>query len=400
MKNLLFALLLAFGIYANAQKFDKLALTPPMGWNSWNKFACDVNEDLIRQTADAMVSTGLKDAGYLYINIDDCWHGKRDSLGFIHPDPKRFPSGMKALADYIHSKGLKLGIYSDAGKQTCGGRPGSRGYEYQDALTYANWGIDYLKFDWCNTDGLKAEESYKTMRDALYATKHPIVFSICEWGNSKPWTWAKDVGHLWRTTGDIYPCWNCELGHGSWVSNGVLRILDMQKDLRQYAGPGHWNDPDMLEVGNGMTINEDRAHFSIWCMLAAPLIAGNDLRNMKNEIFNILSNKEVIAIDQDSLGIQCFKMLDDGDLQIFVKPLKNDELAICFLNRGENIKKVDFNWKGYFIYDGDRNINYDFNKNTYKIRDLWQKKDVGTTKESYKTEIPGHDVALLRLNKF
>ena len=399
MRNIVLAFCFFLTIPIYSQKFD-LAKTPPMGWNSWNKFACNINEDLIRQTADAMVSTGMRDAGYSYINIDDCWHGKRDSLGFIHPDPKRFPSGMKALADYVHSKGLKIGIYSDAGKQTCGGHPGARGHEYQDAITYAQWGIDYLKFDWCNTDGLKAEESYKTMRDAIYSAKHPMVFSICEWGNSKPWTWGKDVGHLWRTTGDIYPCWNCELGHGNWVSNGVLRILDMQKDIRQFAGPGHWNDPDMLEVGNeGLTVSEARAHFSLWCMLAAPLIAGNDLRDVKKEILDILTNKEIIALDQDSLGIQCFKFIDNVDWQIYLKPLSKGDFAACFLNRGEKVMKIDFNWKAYYINDGDNNVSYDCNKNTYKIRDLWAKKDIGNTNENFKTDLQPHDVIVLRLSK-
>src|SRR3954467_6693618 len=203
----------------------RVALTPPMGWNSWNKFGCDVNEALIRETADAMVASGMKDAGYLYINIDDCWHGQRDAQGFIQPDPKRFPSGMKALADYIHSKGLKLGIYSDAGDKTCGGHPGSRGHEYQDALTYAKWGIDYLKYDWCNTDKLSAPGQYTTMRDALATAGRPIVFSLCEWGNNKPWDWAGDVGHLWRTTGDITNCFDCVLDHGTWKQWGVLQIL-------------------------------------------------------------------------------------------------------------------------------------------------------------------------------
>jgi alpha-galactosidase len=201
-----------------------------MGWNSWNRFGCNINEQIIKEMADAMVSTGMKDAGYEYINIDDYWQGGRDSLGFIYSDPKRFPSGMKALSDYVHSKGLKLGSYSDAGWKTCGGYPGSRGYEFQDALTYAEWGIDYLKYDWCNTDNLIAEEAYKTISTALSASGRPILLSICEWGNNKPWLWGAKYGHLWRTTGDIIDCWNCEVGHGSWVSNGILKIMDMQMD--------------------------------------------------------------------------------------------------------------------------------------------------------------------------
>jgi alpha-galactosidase len=383
---------------AFGQKFD-LAKTPPMGWNSWNKFACNINEDLIRQVADAMVATGMKDAGYVYINIDDCWQGTRDSLGFIRPDPDRFPSGMKKLADYVHSKGLKLGIYSDAGAHTCGGRAGSRGYENQDAITYAQWGIDYLKFDWCDTKGLSAPASYATMRDALYNAGHPIVFSICEWGDNNPTQWAPETGHLWRTTGDIQNCWDCEMGYGTWSKFGVLRILDKQNGLRKYAGPGHWNDPDMLEVGNGMTFIEDRAHFSLWCMLAAPLISGNDLRNMSQETTDILTNKEVIALDQDPLGVQCFKMADFGDFQIYAKPLANNEVALCFLNRGNETIKVNFNWKDYPVMDGQSGASFDFSRDTYRIRDLWQKKETGTTATPLKTELLPHDVIVVRLYK-
>lgn len=381
-----------------AQKNQQLALTPPMGWNSWNAFGCDVSEKLIKEMTDAMVSSGMKDAGYVYVNIDDCWHGERDSLGFIHPDPKRFPTGMKALADYVHSKGLKLGIYSDAGTKTCGGKPGSRGYEYQDALTYASWGIDYLKYDWCNTDGLLAKEAYKTMRDAIAHTQRPMIYSICEWGDNKPWDWAKDIGHLWRTTGDIYHCWNCEFGHGTWTSWGVLRILDMQKDLRKHAGPGHWNDPDMMEVGNGMSLAEDRSHFSLWAMLAAPLIAGNDLRRMSKETREILVNKEVIAVDQDSLGVQCFKLWGNGVLEVYAKPLKNNELAICFLNRGEKQETIDFDWAENEIFDwGISNQTYPFKTKTFKIRDLWAHKDLGNTGTAFKAIINPHDVIMLRL---
>jgi alpha-galactosidase len=382
----------------SAQKYD-LAQTPPMGWNSWNKFGCEINEDLIRKTADAMVSTGMKAAGYEYINIDDCWHGSRDSLGFIHPDPIRFPSGMKALSDYVHSKGLKLGIYSDAGTQTCGGKPGSHGHEYQDAITYASWGIDYLKYDWCNTTGINAENAYKTMRDALHDAGRSILFSICEWGDNKPWLWAKDIGHMWRTTGDIANCFNCEKGYGNWSSLGVLQILDKQKDLRKYAGPGHWNDPDMMEVGNGMTLSEDRAHFSLWCMLAAPLIAGNDLRSMSQETLDILTNREAIAIDQDALGIQCFKYLDFGNLQVYAKPLSNNEVAICFLNRGDEDLPVNFDWKHYPVRDALSGKNFEFDSHEYKIRDVWQHKSAGTTAVPFKAVIPSHDVIFLRLSE-
>ena len=399
MKRILFILICVACVSAHGQKFDQLALTPPMGWNSWNKFACDVNEDLIRQTADAMVSSGMKDAGYQYINIDDCWHGERDPQGFIQPDPKRFPSGIKALADYVHSKGLKLGIYSDAGWKTCGGKPGSRGREYQDAQTYAQWGVDYLKYDWCDAEALNAEGAYLTMRNALFAAGRPMVFSICEWGNQKPWLWGAKIGHLWRTTGDIYPCFDCAQDHGTWKSSGILQILDMQKGLREYAGPGHWNDPDMMEVGNGMSVNEDRAHFSMWCMLAAPLIAGNDLRSMSKETREILTNKDAIAVDQDALGIQGWQYSTDGVLEIWFKPLAGDAWAMCVLNRTPRAQKVVFDWKTKTVADGFSKRETRFDTTTYSVRDLWTKKDLGTTKQVLDAEVPSHDVLMLRLNK-
>lgn len=383
-----------------AQKFQGLALTPPMGWNSWNTFACNVDEQLIREMADAMVASGMKDAGYQYVVIDDCWQGERDSLGFIHPDPQRFPSGMKALADYIHSKGLKFGIYSCAGNKTCGGRPGSRGYEYQDAYTYAQWGVDYLKYDWCNTAGLNSVGAYTTMRDALFAAGRPVVFSICEWGDTKPWEWAKDVGHLWRTTGDITDCFDCEVNHGSWSSWGILKIADMRKGIRQFAGPDHWNDPDMLEVGRGMTVAEDRTHFSLWCMMAAPLIAGNDLRTMKKETIEILTNREVIAIDQDSLGVQGLKYMDNYQgVEIWIKPLQNGDWAILFLNRSEIPRKIEFDWSRHWIADDISRTSLDTKNTTFVVRDLWAQKTIGTTQKPLKADIGVHDVLMVRLIK-
>jgi alpha-galactosidase len=397
MKQLIVLVLVLLLVPAMAQKFKGLALTPPMGWNSWNKFSCNVTEALIRETADAMVSSGMKDAGYQYIVIDDCWHGRRDSLGFIQPNPERFPSGMKALADYIHAKGLKFGIYSDAGWKTCAGRPGSRGYEYQDAMKYAEWGIDYLKYDWCNTEGLNAEGAYLTMRDALYAAGRPIVFSLCEWGNNRPWDWGKNIGHLWRTTGDIAAVFDGEVSHGSWSSWGVMKILDMQKNVRIHAGPDHWNDPDMMEIGNGMSVNEDRAHFTMWCMLAAPLIAGNDLQNMSKETKAILTNREAIAVDQDSLGIQGFKYAVSDSVETWFKPLSNDAWALCFLNRAAAKREIKFTWKENPISDDFSKREIDFGKTTFKIRNLWTKKDMGSTKKKLTAKIPGHDVLLLKL---
>jgi alpha-galactosidase len=383
----------------NYSKYPGLALTPPMGWNSWNKFACDVDENMIRQQADAMVASGMRNAGYTYINVDDCWHGDRDSLGFIHPDTKRFPSGIKALADYVHSKGLKLGIYSDAGSQTCGGRPGSRGYEFQDALMYAQWDIDYLKYDWCNTEGLKAEGAYKTITAALRKAGKPIVLSICEWGNSNPWNWAANVGHLWRTTGDIGNKWEGVLDHGTWSSLSIMNILERQDTLRKYAGPGHWNDPDMLEVGNGLLVNEDRAHFSMWAMIAAPLIAGNDLRSMSAETKEILTNKEVIAIDQDSLGIQGFRFSVKDSLETWCKPLSNGDWAIVFLNRNSRSQAVSFNWATQLIQDALFNRSVDAAHITYRLRNLWMKKEIGDTRKPLQATVPPHDVLMLRLIK-
>ncbi len=379
-------------------KYQGLALTPPMGWNSWNKFACNVDENLIRQVADAMVSSGMKAAGYEYINIDDCWHGDRDSLGFIHPDPKRFPSGMKALADYIHSKGLKLGVYSDAGSLTCGSKPGSRGYEFQDAQTYAKWGVDYLKYDWCNAEGLRGEGAYKTIAAALKRAGRPMVLSICEWGTDKPWIWGPAVGHLWRTTGDIYNYFDGTKDNGTWRANGVMKILDMQKGLRKYAGPGHWNDPDMLEVGNGMTANEDRAHFAMWCMIAAPLIAGNDLRSMSEQTAATLKNKEVIAVDQDVLGVQGYQYSKSDSVETWLKPLKGGDWAICFLNRSPTAQKVNFDWKKDVITDTLSKAVLDAQKQVYTLRNLWTMKDAGTTKSPLKAEVPAHDVLMLRLH--
>jgi alpha-galactosidase len=399
--NSVFFIIISFLIIPTiyAQKFEGLAKTPPMGWNSWNKFGCNVSEKLIMETADAMVLSGMKDAGYQYVVIDDCWQIARDSLGFIVADPQRFPSGIKALADYIHSKGLKFGIYSCAGDKTCAGRPGSRGHEYQDALMYAKWGVDYLKYDWCSTENLNALGAYITMRDALYSAGRPILFSMCEWGGNKPWEWGAEVGHMWRTTGDIYDCFDCEYSHGTWSSWGVMKILDMQDGLREYAGPGHWNDPDMLEVGNGgLTVNEGRAHFSMWCMLAAPLIAGNDLTSMSEETLEILTNTDAIAINQDALGIQGFKFASKDSVETWFKPLENGDWAVCFLNRSSIPAKVGFDWKTK-VYDDFSKRDLDAGKSVYQVFDVWKKKSLGDTNTSLNEEVPGHDVLMLRLSE-
>ena len=360
-----------------------LARTPPMGWNSWNRFACNVNEDLVKSAADALVSSSMKDAGYQYVVIDDCWQLNRDAAGNIIADAKTFPSGIKALADYVHSKGLKFGIYSDAGTKTCAGRPGSRGHEYQDALQYAAWGVDYLKYDWCNTGTENAQAAYSIMRDALEAAGRPIVFSLCEWGSNKPWLWARDVGNLWRTTGDISGCWNCKKDQLSWT-----QILDLQVGLETYASPGHWNDPDMLEVGNGgMTTAEYRSHFSLWCMLAAPLMAGNDLKDMSAEIKEILTNKEVIAIDQDPLGMEGRRVRKNGDSEVWAKQMKDGSRAVALLNRGASDADISLSWEdlGYPAHLAAA------------VRDLWAKKDLGKFTGTFSAKVPSHGVVMLRV---
>jgi alpha-galactosidase len=395
---------------AYSQKFKNLALTPPMGWNSWNKFGCNVNENIIRHAADAMVSSGMKEAGYSYILIDDCWQAGRDSLGFIVADPEKFPSGIKTLADYVHSKGLKFGIYSCAGRKTCGNRPGSRGHEFQDAMSYANWGVDYLKYDWCNTEGQNAPESYSLMRDALYEAGRPIVFSICEWGLSKPWEWAAETGHLWRTTGDIRNNWDIpDAKEGKCWAGGVLINLDMQQGLEKYAGPGHWNDPDMLEVGNGgLSDNEARSHFSLWCMLAAPLIAGNDLTQMDLVSKDILINQDMIDIDQDRLGKQGYKIKDYGEVEVYYKPLSNSDMAICFFNRLDYPIQIKFDWTSMslsatrdskplmLVLNIDRKDIYIDGQ--YSIRNVWQKESVGTTSHEFVGSLQDHDVIVLLLS--
>lgn len=387
ISGIILFMLLCCPIIIHAQKNKELGQTPAMGWNSWNKFHRNINEDLIKEIADVMVSSGLKDAGYIYVNLDDCWHGNRDSDGFIQADPQKFPSGIKSLSDYVHNKGLKFGIYTDCGTRTCAGFSGSLGHEYQDALQYARWGVDYLKCDWCNAEDVNPIGAYRLMRDALYATGRPIYFSICEWGSNKPWTWAPEVGQSWRTTGDI-----------SNNFNSVWYILEYESDLRQYAGPGHWNDPDMLEVGNGMSTNEDRAHFTMWCMLAAPLILGNDVRSMSKETLNILTNKEVIALDQDKLGIQALKFAAKDSLDFWFKPLENGDWAFCILNVGKTLRKYIIDWKKFNVNDTLSKRIIDFNSNIYNVRNLWSKRQDGNTRKMKAVLIPAHDVVLYRLS--
>src|SRR2546429_4365441 len=308
---------------------------PPMGYNNWNSTGCGAafNADFVRHTADFFVSSGLKAAGYTYVNVDDCWAlPARDADGNLVPDPVRFPDGIKAIADYVHDRGLKFGIYTSAGTKTCNkaGFPGGLGHEQTDANLFASWGVDYVKYDNCNNQGVDAVTRYTAMRDALKATGRPITYSICEWGQNKPWNWGAGVGHLWRTTGDISDNWS-----------RVVSIVHANMALAQFAGPGHWNDPDMLEVGNGhLTDTEYRSHFSLWAMMAAPLLIGTDLRKATPSTMDILLNADVIALDQDPLGVQGAPIRTRDGLDVFVKPLANGDRAVALFNETDQAQRI------------------------------------------------------------
>jgi alpha-galactosidase len=372
---------------------SQVAKTPPMGWNSWNYFAGKVTDQDIRNSADQIVASGMKDAGYIYVNIDDTWQGQRDANGVIHANSK-FPD-MKALADYVHSKGLKIGIYSGPGPKTCAGYEGSLGHEEQDAKTYAEWGIDYLKYDLCSFNPAVMQkqapndkaaqmrlmhQAYEKMGKALQSTGRPIVFSLCQYGWDAVWEWAPALGgNLWRTTDDIQPNWN-----------SIYTILSQQEGLERYSGPSHWNDPDMLEVGNGkLTLGDNRLHFSMWAMLSAPLLAGNDLPHMKPEIRDILTNRDVIAIDQDELGKQARRVYSEGEVDVWLKHLSGGAVAIAVVNAGS-----------------DRVSTHPFHLSLAKLglkgplqgKNLWTGKDV-ELKDEMPIEIPGQDILLVRIAK-
>jgi alpha-galactosidase len=359
--------------------YNGLAKTPPMGWNSWNKFAGAVSDQIVRQIADAMASNGMKDAGYVYVNIDDTWEAGRDSEGNIQTNSK-FPD-MKALADYVHGKGLKLGIYSSPGPKTCARYEGSFQHEQQDAKTYAGWGIDYLKYDWCSGSSVYDYHSmpavYAKMGQALQASGRPIVYSLCQYGVLNGPKWGASVGgNLWRTTGDISDNWKSMSHIG----------FDLQLDLAQYAGPGHWNDPDMLEIGNGvMTATEYRTHMSLWSLLAAPLLAGNDLRSVSPAILEILTNKEVIAIDRDALGKQARRVTKDGDLEVWARPLADGAYAAGLFNRGPAASRVTARWSDIGV------------TGTARVRDLWAHADRGEAAGEFSSEVPSHGVVLIKL---
>ncbi len=374
---LIVTILMALGLAPSgfAQQ-SQLALTPPMGWNSWNHFGCKISAAIIRKEADAMVSSGMKAAGYEYVNIDDCWEGKRDAKGFIHPNSK-FPD-MKALADFVHSKGLKLGIYSSPGPRTCGHNPGSYQHEKQDAETFARWGIDYLKYDWCSAGYVyqpdQREAVFRKMHEALVSTGRPIVYSIH--GRGKVWTWGQAVGaNLWRTTADIHDNYN-----------RMIAIGFGQSGLAKFAGPGHWNDPDMLEIGNGgMTNGEYRVHMSLWCLLAAPLIAGNDLTHMTPETLAILTNPEVIAVDQDPLGVEGHRVWEQGPLEIWMKPLADGSKAVGLFNREQSTIKITVKFSQIGV------------GKQATVRNLWTQKDLGAFTGGFSAEVHQLGVVLVRI---
>ncbi len=357
---------------------DGLARTPPMGWNSWNCFHLDISDAMIREIADAMVESGMRDAGYVYLNIDDGWQGERDDAGVLQPN-ERFPD-MKALADYVHGKGLKLGIYSSPGHRTCGNKEGSYGHEEQDARMFAEWGIDYLKYDWCGAFRIYENEDmqavYQKMGTILRETGRPIVYGLCQYGMEEVWKWGPDAGgHLWRTTGDIADNWE-----------SMEQIGFSQNELAEWAGPGRWNDPDMLEVGNGgMTQTEYRTHMSLWALLAAPLLAGNDLRDMSPETLEILTNPEVIAINQDPLGRQARRVAQDGELEVWAKPLADGRVAAGLFNRGEEPGSLTARWADLEL------------AGKVRVRDAWAKKDLGAFADELTVEVEPHGVVLVVL---
>lgn len=364
----------------SCQAYDNgLGLTPPMGWNSWNKFACDIQEDLIKDIANAMIDLGLKDVGYEYVNLDDCWQISRNSSGYVQEDPDAFPSGIRALRDYIHSLGLKFGLYSDAGIWTCQRRPGSLGYERKDAAIYKEWKIDYLKYDNCYSTGLNVTRRYQAMHDALNATGYPIFFSMCEWGIKNPATWAPAIGNSWRTTGDISATWK-----------SITTLLDKNDQWHGYAGPGGWNDPDMLEVGNGkLTIAEQRSHFTLWCLIKAPLLLGNDLLSMEASTLEIVTNAEVIALNQDPLGVQGYKRSATTEgLEVWAGPLSGGDVAVVLLNRSSNSSAITATWE---------EIGIQSSSTVMKTRDLWEHQDVGTQAGYVTAVVDSHDVVAYRL---
>jgi len=356
---------------------DGLAPTPPMGWNSWNRFKGNVDERLVIESAEAMVASGMRDAGYRYVVVDDGWMApQRDRDGELVADPARFPRGIAAVADRVHALGLGFGIYTDAGTNTCMGLPASLGYEFRDARRFAEWGVDYLKVDWCHTSGMGPRTLYAKWAMAVHATRRPIVLSICEWGRARPWEWAGSIGHLWRTTWDIQPDWP-----------SVMAILDRQADLHRFSGPDHWNDPDMLEVGNGeLTIDESRAHFALWAILAAPLMAGNDLRDMPDEVRGAITAPEIIAIDQDPLGRQGRRVQSKDACEVWLRELAGGSRVVAALNRGTASREIAVTFGELGI--DDRRV---------RVRDLWERADRSTAAGEILADTAPHSATVLRL---
>ena len=356
---------------------DGLAPTPPLGWNSWNRFGAKIDERLVIETAEAMVATGMRDAGYRYVVIDDGWMApERDRHGDLVADPAKFPNGIAVLAERVHRLGMRFGIYTDAGTKTCQGLPASLGYEFRDARRFAEWGVDYVKVDWCHTEGLGPRGLYGKWALALHAAARPIVLSICEWGRSHPWEWAPQLGHLWRTCWDIQPDWS-----------SVTTILDRQAELHPFAGPDHWNDPDMLEIGNGeLSAAESRAHFALWAMLAAPLMAGNDLRTMADDVRGILTAPEILAVDQDRLGRQARRVRSDGDAEVWSRPLAGrGRWAVALLNRGTASREIRVGREDLGVAAFSA------------ARDLWQRADLRVARDEVIVAVAPHDAATLSI---
>ncbi len=381
---------------ASNDKGDGVALVPPLGWNSWNAFHENINEQQIKEIADAMVEKGMRDAGYLYLNLDDKWMDDdgRDGSGNLVGDDVRFPSGMKALADYVHERGLKFGLYGDRGTETCAHynnktpcESGSYGRESQDAQTFASWGVDYLKYDNCSPapgreGDAQQEQDYRAMSEALKAAGRPIVFSICAW-DAKPW--MPEVGHLWRSTFDIGPCFS---GCNEWYRN-IDQIIDENNETPDWAGPGHWNDPDMMVLGHpALSYDENVSHFSMWAIMAAPIILGNDIRTMSNELLEIVTNEEVLAVNQDAAGIQGTRVADNGDLEVWMKPLcshEGPEKAVALFNRSGSPQNVTVNFSDIGL------------SGTATVRDLWAHQDVGEFTDSYSADVPSHGVVVVKI---
>lgn len=376
----------------------KLAPTPPMGWMTWNMFKGDISEQLIKETADAMVESGLRDAGYKYVFIDDLWQGGRDNRNNIIPDPKKFPNGIKALADYVHSKGLKLGIYSDAAQLTCGGCTASYGFEEQDARTFASWGVDYLKYDYCNApeDSATARLRYKTMADALSKSGRDIVLGICEWGQRNGEEWCEHVGgQLWRTSSDVRDMWKDIVNQGG---VGILDIINVTAPLSKQVRHGQWPDMDMLVVGLngkggpssdlggvGCTYTEYQTQMSMWCMMSSVLALSNDLRHLTPEDKRILLNKEIIAIDQDPLGKAAERVVNEAGHQVFVRPLANGSHAVAILNSGDKAQRLSVSFKQLGL------------TGKYTVRDVWQHRDIARGATKWGGKVLAHETKVFVL---